>query len=94
MKEVTARFIGGPLDGQTLTIRGDLTDFTAQDSDGRPSYGVPGGPDSTRFFQYSRHMLSKPVGPENVNAVFVPSHLGDAEAHRLFLEAFPKPRNR
>lgn len=94
MQYVTALFIGGPLDGQTLIVGGDLTHVTADDSKGMSIYGVPGGPDTTPVFEYRRHILSIPVGPENANAVFVPSHLGEAEAHRLIRETIHKPRNR
>lgn len=82
MTAVKARFIGGPLDGKVQDVEGDrLTiEVAAPNDDNGPKSVV-----------YRRHVVSLPVGEEQVSVIFVPAHLNSDAAHRLLMDVL-RPR--
>lgn len=80
VKMTNAKFIGGPLGGQSHQVK-DLDAFSAID------------PDTGETLRYRRHTYAAPNGAEASTSIYVLESLSPDEANKLILQSFPS-RNR
>lgn len=80
MNRTNAKFVGGPLGGQSLQVD-DLDTYRAID------------PETGQEVMYRRHLYASPKGPELSTTVYVLADLSPEEANKQILQALPS-RNR